>query len=28
LNNTLATGAYLVKVTNEGKSVIKKVIID
>ena len=27
-NNTLATGAYLVKLTNEGKSVIKKIIID
>jgi len=27
-NNTLVAGAYLVKLTNEGKSITKKVIID
>jgi len=27
-NNSLVAGAYLIKVTNEGKSVIKKIIID
>ena len=27
-NNNLAAGAYLVKVTNEGKSITKKIIID
>ena len=28
LNNNLVTGAYLVKLTNEGKSITKKIIID
>ena len=27
-NNNLPVGAYLVKVTNEGKSITKKIIID
>ena len=28
LNNNLAAGAYLVKLTNEGKSITRKIIID
>jgi len=28
LNNNFATGAYLVRLTNEGKSIIRKIIID
>ena len=28
LNNNLSAGAYLVKLTNEGKSITRKIIID